>query len=1384
MVANKVLVNAQARPMAQRWLHRPLGFWLVAILAGPLSAIAQPVPNPYDQTRTAAFRYHANGMLAQEIVEPGQADQCVVTSYAYDPQGNRVLTSVANCAGAPDAALFPTRGTRASFDAASATVGNTAVAIPAGTFAHTSKVAVSRDLASPTADPNTDAAAHTESRSFDPRFGAVRKLTGPNGLSTHWEHDDFGRVVKELRADGTQTITRYCYLPGRMPGYDAESAGVNSSGCPVAAPAEAPAAAVMFQHTESQSGANAKISPWSRAYFDAAGRQIRVATQSYDGPDQPARVVVQDTDYDAFGKAVVATQAYFLDSGSASTTGSGDVGLTRTDHDHLGRPVRVYAADPAKAGVGAPVQFGARGSRWATMTQLAYAALESTVTDDAGRTRTEVKSADGKVVQVTDALGSTVVHHHDAMGNLIETQDALLNVIKVFYDQRGRKIRMEDPDAGAVDYCYDALGQLKAQQNSKMREGHGTVTCPIPVSATASVSHAAPVVAGWTTLAYDRLGRMTERVEPEYTSTWYHDRDRAGNLCGKSIGKPCESRTSHGVVRKTFYDDLGRVSRSRTDITNGPSVATGISYDAATGRPDLQTYPSGLQVKSLYTANGALRALESVSTLKVAGVAANRTLWQLQVVDAAGRAERQLLGNGVRSTAEYEAQSGRLRYLRAGSEQQNHVVDQELRWNSLNQLTLRADAIGSGGSPAVAVTDGYEYDELGRLKRYTVGGNGNPAMRSVELQYNAVGMLLYKSDVGIYNYANKGVAWGQPHTLRSVSGGLHSASYSYDLNGNLTSATGGKYRSVSYTSFNLPDDSQGLQGPAGTPKYTWQYDENHQRVKELRVNAQGTRTTWYFHPDNRGGLGFEHEQPAAGPAQSRHFIGGVAVVVTEGALPGVQANGLPAAWGSEVAVAKLEYWHKDHLGSLIATTNHQGAVTGRYSYDPFGKRREITGSYDPFGNVVVDWGSASAAGGDRGYTGHEHLDDVGVIHMNGRIFDPLVGRFMQADPLIQSPDDLQNYDRYAYCFNAPTTCTDPSGYKSLKQHLRAIDTFARRPTTEHLHNVHRTMPAQAKIDRFLMDNEFAYTVVKVVVGYFTFGLASAGMDAYYNYERTGSANSSVKGFAVSAATSYAFHQVGVQTKGWESSAWGTVGQIAAHAAVGCASAELGGGNCRQGALAAGFGKAMTFVGDFHNSSDPWVRYGVGTAWAAMSGGVGAVLGGGKFLNGAETAAFGYLFNALTQAQRARLIAAGGLLGGTAGAVAAGGCTAGTGGVCALGTPTLVAGGVALGAAAGDALATAVDKVTEAIHGNSWLNPTPTTVYQLLSNVDNSVMKYGITNEANPMERYTQSFYQAANVRMDVITTYESRVPARMLEIMLCTSYTAANGKLPPMSGRC
>ena len=64
----------------------------------------------------------------------------------------------------------------------------------------------------------------------------------------------------------------------------------------------------------------------------------------------------------------------------------------------------------------------------------------------------------------------------------------------------------------------------------------------------------------------------------------------------------------------------------------------------------------------------------------------------------------------------------------------------------------------------------------------------------------------------------------------------------------------------------------------------------------------------------------------------------------------------------------------------------------------------------------------------RGFTGHEMLDAVGIIHMNGRIYDPRLGRFMQADPVIQFPDYSQSRNRYSYVLNNPLAYTDPTGY--------------------------------------------------------------------------------------------------------------------------------------------------------------------------------------------------------------------------------------------------------------------------------------------------------------------------------------------------------------------
>jgi RHS repeat-associated protein len=1005
-----------------------------ALLTGWGQAAQAQVPaDPYNYSRASAFEYYLpadgalNGLLKTETIEPGNPNLCVVTTYGYDAYGNKNSATTANCTGNGGRSAFTQRTSASSYTTQTVNISvsgtSTSVVIPDGAVPSTV----------------TNALLQAETKTFDPRFGAVLSLTGPNSLTTTWTLDDFGRKVRETRADGTSTITAYCYLSGKVA--DLSS---NSSQCASLSFTEAPSDAVSVVHTEPHNTSDAKSGPYARVYMDRAGHKIRSVTEAFDGATQPggtARLIVQDTDYNPYGAQVVSTQPYFLDTGASTATGTTHYGMTLTVYDVLGRPTQAYATDVANlptatsgnaGGSQTSVAFGNRGSYQASLTSIAYVGLKTTTTNDKGQTRIEEKNVDGKLVRVTDALGAQVAHQHDAFGNLVTTKDALQNSVSLSYDTRGRKLSMTDPDSGLWQYDYDALGQLVWQQSANQR-----------------------ALATATTMAYDLLGRMTQRVDPEYTSTWSYDKYADSSACAKGTGKLCESNTSHGINRKLAYDGYGRPLNTRTTVSNGPSFASAVSYDAATGRLLTQTYPTGLQLSYSYTAKGFLSSLNTATAVTInplpatpggAPVAsktlnAGAALWTAQAYNAWGKAEQTQLSSSVYLRSSFDPSTGRVLRDTAGLTTATNVEDYSYVWDSLGHLSQRTDANGDGNTGSV--TDTYGYDSLGRLANYTVSAPALPNLtRSVTLQYNALGTLLYKSDVGNYSYPGQGPSAVRPHALQSVAGAV-STSFGYDANGNLTSASAGLYRSISYTSFNLPDSQNGLKGPNSSPQYTWQYDENHQRIKETRwVNGGpnvGTRVTWMLHPDNQGGLGFESETaPNGSSVSNRHYlsVGGasIGVLVTTGALPTLSAGQMaPTVLGSMTAV-KLEYWHKDHLGSLVATSDHLGNITARYAYDPFGKRRQTTGQYDSFGTLVVDWTSNTNAGTDRGYTGHEHLDDIGVIHMNGRIFDPTLARFLQADPFIQDPYNLQNFDRYTYCYNNPLTCTDPSGHLSFFGH--------------------------------------------------------------------------------------------------------------------------------------------------------------------------------------------------------------------------------------------------------------------------------------------------------------------------------------------------------------
>src|SRR5690606_6813222 len=90
------------------------------------------------------------------------------------------------------------------------------------------------------------------------------------------------------------------------------------------------------------------------------------------------------------------------------------------------------------------------------------------------------------------------------------------------------------------------------------------------------------------------------------------------------------------------------------------------------------------------------------------------------------------------------------------------------------------------------------------------------------------------------------------------------------------------------------------------------------------------------------------------------------------------------------------YLPGEHLGSVDAVLDAGGAVLARPSFTAWGARRSSSWSGSPSSG---EW-QAIANTSRRGYTGHEQLDNVMLVHMNGRVYDPAIGRFLSADPFI------------------------------------------------------------------------------------------------------------------------------------------------------------------------------------------------------------------------------------------------------------------------------------------------------------------------------------------------------------------------------------------------
>ena len=123
----------------------------------------------------------------------------------------------------------------------------------------------------------------------------------------------------------------------------------------------------------------------------------------------------------------------------------------------------------------------------------------------------------------------------------------------------------------------------------------------------------------------------------------------------------------------------------------------------------------------------------------------------------------------------------------------------------------------------------------------------------------------------------------------------------------------------------------------------------------------------------------------------------------------------------------FEYVHRDHLGSVEAVTNEAGAELVVLGHDPYGERRKNDWTARLTRAEIETLLGAHGERVSRGFTKHEHLDRTGLIHMNGRVYDPRLGRFLSPDPIVGDPTSSQSWNLYSYVGNNPLSYVDPTG---------------------------------------------------------------------------------------------------------------------------------------------------------------------------------------------------------------------------------------------------------------------------------------------------------------------------------------------------------------------
>ena len=488
-----------------------------------------------------------------------------------------------------------------------------------------------------------------------------------------------------------------------------------------------------------------------------------------------------------------------------------------------------------------------------------------------------------------------------------------------------------------------------------------------------------------TSITYDTYGRRTSIADPSSGTTTYSYHGTEGYLQSETNAK--NQTTSY------VYDIHGRMTQKTS-----PEFYTTYTYNNNLNKITTETSSNGTSTSYTYDALGRLSSIREN--------AVDSKWLQKDYTYTNGRvsAIKYTSQNGVLTTENYYYTNGHMTSVKLNGTTSIFTLSDENvqgRASNINTGTFsryygytisgyptsrvvitsgppkqniqysfneQTGNLSSRSFPMANITENFSYDNLNRLTGF--GG------------YNAVydnnGNITSKGDVGNFAYNTS----GKPYAVSGVT---------------LTNSISVGTQNVSYYSFDRPNE---ISDNGYTASFT--YNGNYDRVKMQMLHNSSTSFTRYY----LGGC-YELDVKPSGTTERLYLNGGY-----------YDAPTVLIKQGNTSSVYQIL---RDHLGSITHVLNSSGTVVQELSYDAWGRLRDPSTFtlYTPTNEPEPYLG--------RGYCGHEHLTGLGLINMNARLYDPLLGRFLSPDPYVQAPEHSQSFNRYSYCMNNPLRYNDQSG---------------------------------------------------------------------------------------------------------------------------------------------------------------------------------------------------------------------------------------------------------------------------------------------------------------------------------------------------------------------